>query len=133
MPGQPYPCGRSLTVNGANVPIVSTPLTFFAVQLYSPNGTDLNVIGPGIPGPTSFVIDAFADTNGTALTSHVGALGAIWYEPSWATATVPWVQSNHLCSHSTGLATCLASGTPPSADYTVSATITKYNVGTTSA
>ena len=75
---------------------------------------------------TAFVTDTFTDTNGTAITSHTGELGATWaiWTPGNSATTPNVIQSNLLISAEVNTnAWYYASGTPSSADYTVSANL----------
>jgi hypothetical protein len=72
---------------------------------------------------TAFVTDTFTDTNGTALTSHTGELGATWtYHTGLGTSNSATIDNNEV--YATAVAIYYPSGTPTSADYSVSADIT---------
>lgn len=70
-----------------------------------------------------FVNDTFTDTDATAVTSHIGETGATWTKHGFATnSTAPAIRSNRLNTEDTGAVNSVyyASGSPASADYTVS-------------
>mgnify|MGYP001318790885 CR=1 FL=1 len=70
-----------------------------------------------------FVNDTFTDGDATAITSHTGETGATWTKHGVATnTTAPTVRSNRLRCDDTGAVNAIyyASGTPASANYTVS-------------
>lgn len=71
-----------------------------------------------------FVNDTFTDTNGTALSSHTGELGATWTALT-GNALTPTIQGNALDpgTGSTANALWYASGTAPSADYSATAIV----------
>lgn len=78
-----------------------------------------------------FVVDSFTGTNGTAITSHTGELGATWTDSGGSGGTAPTIQTNRLkaANNSTGNNFYTASGTPADRDYVVGADIymTAYN------
>lgn len=72
---------------------------------------------------TTFVSDTFTDTDAVAITSHTGETGATWTKHGFATnTTAPAVRSNRINCEDTGAVNSIyyASGSPGSADYTVS-------------
>lgn len=77
-----------------------------------------------------FVLDTFTDTNGVAISSHTGETGATWAALT-GNADTPTIQSNALDpgTGSTANGLWYASGTPASADYTVTAEVL-FNNGT---
>lgn len=73
---------------------------------------------------TAFLTDSFTDTNGTVITSHTGELGATWTALT-GSALAPTIQSNAV-DPGTGSslnAFYYASGTPLSANYTVTSDV----------
>jgi len=78
---------------------------------------------------TVFVYDTFTDTNSTSLLSHTGETGATWtYIFGAVPGTHPTINNNKL-QHTPGsiFNVYAASGTPPSADYSVEADIVYVN------
>lgn len=80
---------------------------------------------------TAFVTDSLTDTNGTAITSHTGELGATWTKHASANNVGdPQIQSNALVTTENNFnENYYASGVPASADYTVSLDFTFNNAG----
>lgn len=70
-----------------------------------------------------FTVDTMTGTNGTAITSHTGEVGATWTDVG--AGTVATIQTNRLrpASDSTGVNMYTASGTPSDANYAVAADI----------
>ncbi len=75
----------------------------------------------GAVAPSYFIFDTFTDSDGTLLASHTGETGATWTQ-GFANVSIK-VQSNRIFQENAGVAVFTASGTPPSADYTVKASV----------
>jgi hypothetical protein len=105
---------------------VSFNVTGTATQANSV-GTSLAAVTAPLP-TTGFIYDSFTGTDGTALESHTGETGATWTKMTGATGAYT-IASNRIYNSST-TANYYASGTPPSADYEVSAKVrTVSNTG----
>lgn len=79
----------------------------------------------------TFVTDTFTDASGTAITAHVGELGATWAYNTANAASFVISDANRCRPNSTGNGYAYASGTPASADYDVTAVVRKFSsVGT---
>jgi hypothetical protein len=90
---------------------------------FSGTGTVSNIFGTITEG-TVFVRDTFTDSNGTALESHTGEVGATWTEHSSFTSGGYSIDTNRAVTPSaSNAAMYYASGTPPIADYDVDATL----------
>lgn len=72
----------------------------------------------------TFLTDTFTDSNGTALSSHTGELGATWTAQT-GNAVTPQIQGNSLDPGTGADANALwyASASPASADYSVTADV----------
>src|SRR5438105_180135 len=85
-------------------------------------GVDLGAGGGGGGGGTVFVSDAFTDTNGVRLGSHVGATGATWTAHPAGVTPAPTsdflVDANRLYASVSNLI-YYASGIPATAEYDV--------------
>lgn len=81
---------------------------------------------------SAFVTDTFTDTNATAITSHTGELGATWTRHASASNVgAPQISSNKLITTETSVnENYYASGSPASADYTVTLDYTFNNAST---
>lgn len=73
-----------------------------------------------VPGP--FLNDTFTGTDSTAITAHLGELGATWQESTQFSSGDALLASNRLRSSSIS-SVWLASGVPDSANYSVNATL----------
>lgn len=73
---------------------------------------------------SAFDFDTFVDANGVLLENHTGEVGASWSQHPTSATTLE-IQSNRLERTTQALAVYLASGTPPSPDYSVEVTMTR--------
>lgn len=70
----------------------------------------------------TFLNDTFTDTNGVVLSAHAGETGATWVKNTALNGGDVTINTNRIYCSATPIA-YYASGTPASADYTVTATI----------
>lgn len=78
---------------------------------------------------TAVSSDTFTGSNATALTSHTGEVGATWTKQVFISAT-EWINTNRIHREGLGYSINYASGTPPSADYSVEADlVVRSNLG----
>lgn len=72
----------------------------------------------------AFVTDTFTDTSNLGITSHTGETGATWAAVSGLSSTACRISNaNRARGHTTGVSGAYASGSPASADYSVTATV----------
>jgi hypothetical protein len=81
-------------------------------------------------GPAAFVADSFTGPDATALTAHTGETGATWTAATGQSGNVKLDNANGIReTTTTGAGVYLASGTPPSANYRVGATLRPLTQG----
>lgn len=77
---------------------------------------------------TEFIEDSLTDTASTNLENHTGETGATWAKHDLVSGTATFDSSNRVYPSAFNTEVCYyASGTPPSADYSVSSTFYFYN------
>jgi len=87
-------------------------------------GIGTTLAGLGLSAVAYIVNDTFSETEDTTLASHTGEVGATWVShPSYATGAAVVEASGDKVYFNTNSTCYYASGAPPSADYSVFATI----------
>jgi lysophospholipase L1-like esterase len=118
----------SMTAKTFASPVDSDANNTYVVQVTATdtagNATNQTITVTVTVAQSTFVNDTFTDTNGVAITSHTAEQGGPWVVQSgYVPGTPSAIQNNRLYSP-TGSGVYHASGTPPTADYYVEATLT---------